>query len=237
MNLTEELKNLLLTHGAGLVGIGNLKEIGECDYGTGIAVAVPVPGNIVRDLMEAPTKEYCDLYHTLNHSLNEIVMQGEKFLQERGFAAYAQTTDRVEIRSDRRTKLPHKTVATRAGLGWIGKNGLLVTEAFGPAVRISSLLTTAPLECDGPVNESMCGECSLCVDHCPAQALYGTLWEAGMPRERIVEVEKCYQKQKEIMYEATGIETDLCGKCFAVCRYTQRYLRRNQSFIHSGHME
>lgn len=229
MELTKELKNLLHTHGAGLVGIGNLKEIGECDYDTGIAVAVCVPGNIVQDLMEAPTKEYRDMYKTLNHRLNEIVMLGEKFLRDRGFAAYAQTTNRVKIRSDRCTKLPHKTVATRAGLGWIGKNGLLVTEAFGPAVRISSLLTNAPLECDDPVNGSLCGECSLCVDHCPGRALYGTLWEAGMPRERIVDVEKCYNKQVEIMYKATGIETDLCGKCFAVCRYTQRYLRRNQS--------
>lgn len=46
-----------------------------------------------------------------------------------------------------------------------------------------------------------------------------------MPREEIVDVEACYKKQKEIMYVSTGIDTDLCGKCFAVCAYTQRYLR------------
>ena len=46
-----------------------------------------------------------------------------------------------------------------------------------------------------------------------------------MERERIVDVKKCYKKQVEIMTKATGIETDLCGKCFAMCVYTERYLR------------
>ncbi len=225
MNLTEELKALLLQKGAEMVGIGNMEGISECSYQTGVSAAIPLPVNIVRDLLHAPTKEYYDMYDTLNGRLNEIVLAGEGFLRERGYEAYAQTTDRVEIDADNRSRLPHKTVATRAGLGWIGKNGLLVTETFGPAVRISSLLTNAPLRCDCPVVSSRCGACLLCVRNCPAQALHGTLWEAGMEREKIVDVKQCYRKQIEIMYRETGIETDLCGKCFAVCRYTRNYLR------------
>ena len=45
-----------------------------------------------------------------------------------------------------------------------------------------------------------------------------------MQREKIMDIEKCYKKQVEIMSKNTGIETDLCGKCFAVCTYTQKYL-------------
>lgn len=225
MDLTKELKELLFQSGACLAGIGNLKGIEGCGYDTGVSVAVSLPGNVIRDLQDAPTKEYYAFYYALNDQLNQIVTAGEKFLKEKGFAAYAQTTDRVGIDSDRSTKLPHKTVATRAGLGWIGKNNLLVTENFGSAVRISSLLTNAPLICDAPIDRSKCGKCSLCVQRCPAQALHGTLWEAGMQREELVEVEKCYKKQIEVMYRETGIETDLCGKCFAVCLYTQKYLR------------
>jgi epoxyqueuosine reductase len=165
------------------------------------------------------------MYYTLNNKLNKIVTTGEEFLKEQGFEAYAQTTERVVISQNRCSKLPHKTVATRAGLGWIGKNGLLVTEAFGSAVRISSLLTNAPLKYDRPINKSRCSACSVCVKNCPAQALYGILWETGMQREKIVDVEKCYEKQTEIMYKETGIKTDLCGKCFAVCPYTQKYLK------------
>lgn len=226
MGLTEELKKLLYSQGAALVGIGNMSRIQNCDFKTGIAVAVPLPETIIIDLQTAPTKEYYELYHSLNGKLNEIVMAGEEFLKSKGYEAYAQTTDRVEVDQDNISKLPHKTVAARAGLGWIGKNCLLVTPEYGPAIRISSLLTDAPLACDEPVTESRCKSCSLCVEKCPAQALKGTLWEAGMHREEIVDVRKCYKKQTEIMYKETGIRTDLCGKCFAVCTYTRKYLKK-----------
>lgn len=229
MGLTEKLKKILYEHGAGLVGIGDMSNVPGCDFKTGVAVAVPLPGKIVMDLKNAPTVEYYHLYYSLNKKLNEIVTAGEDFLRSRGFEAYAQTTDRVEVSEDNRSRLPHKTVAARAGLGWIGKNNLLVTPEYGSAVRISSLLTNAPLVCEEAVTESRCGACSLCVKNCPAQALAGTLWQAGMPREELVDVEKCYKKQVEIMSEKTGIETDLCGKCFAVCAYTQRYLKSTAS--------
>ncbi len=225
MELTEKLKQVLYGQGAALVGIGDMEKTETSGFGTGVSVAVPLPVRVVMDLQEAPTIEYYRLYSVLNQKLNEIVMAGEEFLRNNGFAAYAQTTDRVKVNPHKVSPLPHKTVATRAGLGWIGKNGLLVTPQYGSAVRISSLLTNAPLQYDRPVSQSQCGKCSLCVKSCPAQALNGALWTVGMKREEIVDVEKCYKKQIEIMTEKTGIETDLCGKCFAVCAYTQRYLK------------
>lgn len=227
VKLSEELKKLLYCQGADLVGIGDISGVENCKYKTGVAVAVSLPPGVVNDLKKAPTKEYYNLYYALNEQLNEIVLAGEKFLKHNGFEAYAQTTNRVKTDQNNISELPHKTVATRAGLGWIGKNGLLVNPQYGCAIRISSLLTNAPLKCDEPVNRSLCGGCSLCIKNCPAQALKGALWEAGMQREEIVDVKKCYKKQVEIMSESTGIETDLCGKCFAVCAYTQRYLKRD----------
>ena len=49
-----------------------------------------------------------------------------------------------------------------------------------------------------------------------------------MPREEIVDVWKCYETQLEIMKTATGIDTDLCGRCFAACARTQGYLKRRK---------
>lgn len=229
MELTEELKKLLYCQGANLVGIGDISEVGNCNYKVGVAVAVSLPQKIIIDLQKAPTKEYYDLYYALNKKLNEIVLVGEEFLRNHGFEAYAQTTNRVKVGQNYISELPHKTVATRAGLGWIGKNCLLVNSQYGSAIRISSLLTNAPLKCDKPINRSRCGGCDLCIKNCPAQALKGTLWEVGIQREKMIDVEKCYKKQVEIMSEATGIETDLCGKCFAVCAYTQKSMR-NQTY-------
>ena len=225
MELTDEIKKYLSGFGADLIGIGDMGGIENCNFKRGIAIAVALPKNIVIDLQKAPTKEYYNLYYALNKKLNGIVMAGEDFLKKKGFGAYAQTTERVEVTSNKCSKLPHKTVATRGGLGWIGKNCLLVTPQYGSAIRISSLLTNAPLKCDEPVNQSNCGMCNQCVVNCPAQALKDNLWTVGMQREKIVDIEKCHKKQVEIMSKSTGIETDLCGKCFAVCAYTKRYLK------------
>ena len=225
MEVTDEIKKYLYCCGADLIGIGDMSMVENCKFKIGIAIAVALPKNIIIDLQKAPTKEYYNLYYSLNKKLNDIVMAGEDFLKKKGFEAYAQTTERVEITQNKFSELPHKTVATRGGLGWIGKNCLLVTPQYGSAVRISSLLTNAPLKCDEPINQSHCGTCNQCVINCPAQAIKGNLWKVGIQREEIVDTEKCYKKQVEIMSKNTGIETDLCGKCFAVCTYTRRYLK------------
>ena len=224
--LKEELTQLLRDHGAAFVGVGDLTGVGEGVCTTGVSVAVPVPRNIVADLQTAPTAEYQVMYHTLNEKLDRIVEAGAQFLMERGYQARAQTTKRIHFgKPDLSTPLPHKTVATRAGVGWIGKSCLLVTKEYGGAVRISSLLTNAPLPCDQPITESKCGQCKKCVESCPGGALLGANWKAGMPREELVQANLCMETQARVMKEATGMEADLCGKCFAVCPYTQKYLK------------
>ena len=228
MALTEEIYDLLKKSGAELVGIGTMKNVQHCVYPVGIAVAISLPVNIIRDLQNAPTKEYYEMYYALNDKLNRIVTLGVQFLQDNGYQAYAQTTDVVKVNADRVSPIPHKTVATRAGLGWIGKNCLLVTKEFGSAVRLSSLLTDAPLTVNQPYDESLCGNCHVCVDACPAGALKGALWRLDVKRDAIVDREVCRDKQLEIMKSATGIEQDLCGKCFAVCAYTQRYIKSTE---------
>lgn len=143
--LKDELFDLLQAKGARLMGVADLKGIAGGELTTGISVAVPVPKEIVRDLQTAPTLAYYEAYHSLNAQLNQIVSAGAALLQERGFHAVANTTDTVKTDENWRSPLPHKTVAVHAGLGWIGKNCLLITERYGGAVRLSSLLTDAPL--------------------------------------------------------------------------------------------
>ena len=207
MNPTKEFRDYMISQGAALVGIGDLTAVPSSDYPVGIAVAIPLPKHVIKDLQLAPTREYYKLYTTLNDKLNAIVTAGEKYLTGRGYQAYAQTTDRITVDSDNRSP---------------------VTPQYGSAVRISSLLTDAPLTCDAPVTRSQCGACHACVRYCPAHALKNTLWRSGMPREDIVSVSACYKKQREIMRKSTGIDTDLCGKCFAVCTYTKQYLKQKQ---------
>lgn len=63
-------------------------------------------------------------------------------------------------------------VAQRAGLGFVGRNGLLITEEFGSYVYLGEVITNIPFEPDQPM-ENQCGECTRCLDLCPTSALLG----------------------------------------------------------------
>ena len=224
--LKAELFDLLKDKGAVLMGVADMKDMKNCSYPIAISVIIPIPKHIVEDLKTAPTLEYHDLYHSLNQKLNDIVEAGAAFLQEKGYNAIANTTDQVVWdKTDHSTPLPHKTAATRSGLGWIGKSCILVTPEFGGALRMSTLLTDAPLPPDKAITESRCGSCRKCVEACPAQCLKGTNWKAGMAREEIADVFACDQTMRAQMQKLHGFEFTICGKCFAVCPYTQRYLQ------------
>ena len=224
MNLTNQLYGYLRDCGAALVGFADMSMDKSLIYPRAVSVAIPVPADIVQALKTAPDKAYYNIYNEMNGKLNRIVTSGAEYLIEKGYNAAAMTTDVVQIDRDKWvSNFPHKTVATRAGLGWIGKNCLLTTRQYGGAVRLSSILTDAPLQTGDAITKSRCGSCTLCVKCCPAEALSGTLWEAGMARSELFDAQKCYQKQMQIMTEQTGIKEDLCGKCFAVCAFTQRF--------------
>lgn len=223
--LKQELFRRLAAEGAAQMGVADLRGLVPSGLETGVAVLVSLPRDLVQALQTAPTRAYYAAYHTLNAQLDRIVTRGADFLEQAGYRARAQTTSAVVQDDGWSTPLPHKTVATRAGLGWVGRSCLLVTRAYGSAVRLSSLVTDAPLPWDPPVEESQCKGCSLCVQRCPGQALTGATWRPGLPREVLLRKEICQETQLRRMKAATGIDTDLCGLCFAVCPHTQRYLR------------
>ena len=71
--------------------------------------------------------------------------------------------------------LPHKTVALRAGLGFIGKNNLLITPEYGCAVMLGKVLTDAPFITEShPVLQPQCGNCNICTNACQSNALLGS---------------------------------------------------------------
>jgi epoxyqueuosine reductase len=229
MSLEEELKDCLCTNGASLCGFGDLSKVTGGEWKTGVSVAVVLPEDVVRSLPMGPTREYREAYDTLNARLDGIVTAGAEFLLQSGFGAFAQTTGAVVEREDYRTALPHKTVATRAGLGWIGKCALLVTPEYGPAVRLSSLVTDAPLTPAEPIDESRCGDCMGCRDVCPGKAVSGKLWKVGMAREEFWDAYACRRAARALAAEKLREEITLCGRCIAACPYTKRYLQRESA--------
>jgi epoxyqueuosine reductase len=67
--------------------------------------------------------------------------------------------------------LSYKHVAELAGIGRIGWHSMLITEQFGPRVRLACLLTEAPIESSPRTSEASCSGCGACIESCPTKAL------------------------------------------------------------------
>jgi epoxyqueuosine reductase QueG len=170
-------------------------------------------------MSQAFFEDYARLFGQLDAAAAAVV----ELLEARGFAA-AQTGNVMSGPGDdppledwgKAGVFAHKTAATQAGLGWIGKTAVFVSARFGPAVRLTTVFTDAPLAAGSPITESRCGRCRTCVDACPMDAGRDVLWRAGMPRDELYHEKRC----EEITW--THLEWDgTCAVCQAVCPYTK----------------
>ena len=77
-----------------------------------------------------------------------------------------------------------KRWAVEAGLGWIGRQSLLITPQFGSFVHLGELIINEPCDrYDTPFEGSKCGSCRACVDHCPSGAI--------LDGERMIDTRRC----------------------------------------------
>jgi epoxyqueuosine reductase len=227
--LNEELLSFLKSNGVSLIGFADLKEIPSetrDGFPIGISIAVALDPHVMSDVKDGPTTDYYAEYKRLNASLDNLGQKTEQYLVNKGHKAKVCPTTHEEDKTNLSAKLSHKTVATRAGLGWIGKCALLVTRKYGSAIRLTTVLTDAPLDVGKPINESLCAHCTRCVDACPAQALTGENWQAGMPRESLYNAFKCRDKARALALKSFGEPVSICGICIVACPWTQDYLKR-----------
>ena len=66
--------------------------------------------------------------------------------------------------------LVEKPIAQRAGVGWYGKNGIIITERFGSWVVLGEIITELELDTDEFLLRD-CGDCTICIDSCPTKAI------------------------------------------------------------------
>ncbi len=188
------------------------------DLPRAISMLMRVNGLVVRGLHHGPTEEYEQEYLRLNMALDDATTTLVDVLQLHGHAAErVPATVAGELNGHR--LFAHKTAATSAGLGWIGKTALFISPEFGPAVRLATVFTDIELPVGEPITESRCGECRACVDACPGGCGRDVLWRAGMRREKLFDAAACRHQ----MTLFPRVEAQICGICIAACPYALRH--------------
>ncbi len=188
------------------------------DLNYGISVSLPISNKIMQEveINQSPTHTYFHRYRTINTFIDQRLLELTLLIEDWGYETYAVPASQSVNKNDQKYRgiFQHRTVATRSGIGWIGKNGSIVTKKYGPRIRLGSVLTNMPLVENKPIREGLCGKCRICVNLCPASALSGENWDERQS-SRIYDPKACSDHMKN-HYKGIG-RGSVCGICIASC--------------------
>ncbi len=174
-----------------------------------IVWGLPLPDEVVDELDQGPTPQYARIYEEWNRRLDKIAQDAEACLRMFGIKAHAISASHVIDRQQQRGEVSHRHLAAAFGMGWIGKHGLLVTNQWGPALRLTTLLLDQPVEPSAKIPVGKCGSCHACIDACQVDALV-----LPLNPEKIT---RCWTLLKNYQLDP-DIGQQICGICIQACR-------------------
>ena len=110
------------------------------------------------------------LYEDYHPFIKDRLFQLAEFVQKQTKAWSGSDTIKFKACVDS-VPLAERALAQRAGLGFIGKNHMLIHPEFGNQILLGELITTLELEPDEPLENLSCGDCGKCIRACPTGAL------------------------------------------------------------------
>jgi len=211
--LIDELKELLgkekLKYGFSKIDYGDF----AVEYKCALVIAVPYGKQLTLDIYSEKAFEQgiCGA----RDAIDRILPRVEKILKMYSVKYYIPPVVQSN-ETDLKAPFSFKFAAVNAALGWIGKNDVLITQEYGPRVRLSAILCDYDFQCGTPIIESKCpDECVECVRACPYKAISGRKWNIHSKREELINYYLCNQK-RELFIEKNG-RKNACGICMAAC--------------------
>jgi epoxyqueuosine reductase len=193
-------------------------------FNWGISIGRKLDNSVVDKISDGPTKEYYLHYKQINEELATLTQRISDDLHKNNIESIniVPTVSTAELDTTYfetlRTDFSHKMVATRAGLGWIGKTDLFISKEAGPRLRLVSILLNTPVTAKTkPIDKSRCGSCNICVEICPSKAANGKLWDITVEREDFFDPWKCRNQCAEFGRSKLGMDARVCGICVSVC--------------------
>jgi epoxyqueuosine reductase len=212
-----KLKDLATSLGFRLFGIADITGLKKefifppeviQDLNYGIALGFPLQEQVLAEITEQPTFLYFNHYRQVNNFLDQSALKLAIIIQEQGYKVMPIPTSQVVDWQNQKGHLSHKKIAVAAGLGWIGRNNLLVTPQYGAQVRLVTILTDMPLSTDTSLTGD-CGDCRVCITTCPAKAIKET--------QQDFDHQACFVQLKEFQRKKI-VPQYICGICVKACK-------------------
>jgi len=211
------LKKFCLTLGIDLFGVADIREIRQefalspeplDKIDTAVSLGVRLSSGVLAQIQDRPNRLYFHHYRTVNTLLDQVALKVCNYIQKKGFICIPIPASQIVDWEKQKGHLSHKKIGFLAGLGWIGRNNLLVNSKLGSKFRLVSLLSDMPLKLDKPV-EADCHNCRLCVAACPA----GAIGESAVDFNH----QSCFAKLKDFQRQRL-VDQYICGICVNACR-------------------
>jgi epoxyqueuosine reductase len=172
--------------------------------------------SVLDDVRDSPTALYMHHYRQVNYLLDRAALLVAGSIQALGYRALSIAASQIIDWERQRAHVSHKKVGQLAGLGWLGRNNLLINPDCGAQFRLVTVLTDMPLEPGAPLADG-CGDCRRCAASCPAAAIKET-------REAFDHI-ACFEKLKE--FRRAGLVSQyICGICVRACSGSLRQTLR-----------
>ncbi len=213
-----KLKELALYEGAALFGVADLSKVKTDDFlisqnllsklPFAISIGFLVSPSVLEEIIDYPTQLYFHHYRQINSRLDQIALKIANYIGQLGYSALPIAASQIVDWQNQRAHLSHKRIGVAAGLGWIGRNNLLVNVQYGSQFRLVTILTDMPLITNKSIDQD-CGKCHKCIEACPAQAI-------KEKPEDFLHLQ-CFEKLKEFQKKGY-VGQYICGVCIKACQ-------------------
>lgn len=185
------------------------RAIAEASAGLGSALVIGIrlSAPVLETVERAPTWTYYHHYRTVNTALDQAALRVAGECMRAGYRSLPIPASQILEWDRHAAHLSHREVAALAGLGWRGRNNLLVHPEFGSQIRYATVLTDMPLPA-GRTSDGACGDCYACLSVCPVGAIKSD--------PESFDLDKCAAQLRRFSKEEK-LNTLICGLCVRAC--------------------
>ena len=228
-DLSYKIKKVAKLLGADLVGITELdsrwiyshwynlitRESGKLDVPEDCTYAIVIAVEMDYEMFRTSPTEVESAATGLGYSKMAFIASSlAHFIRTLGYSA-------IPCGNDTGLSIP---IAIDAGLGELGRHGILITDKYGPRVRLAKVLTDLPLICDKPTElgvAAFCETCKKCAEKCPSQAIsHGERTDQALNESNNEGVSK-WPINAEKCFRFWSKNNTCCGNCISVCPFNK----------------